>query len=411
MKEITIKIEGAEWEKAIDAAFEKANKTAKIDGFRPGKAPKDVFLKKYGVESLYMEAADTAMQLAYVRMLNENKDLEIIAQPEADIKRLDENGAEFIFKLTLKPEVKLGKYKNLGIKKDAMVASDEEVEHSISHLLEKYAEISVKDGAIEKGDTVIFDFEGFKDGVAFDGGKAENYSLVIGSGQFIPGFEDAMIGMKKDEEKEINLTFPADYHSEDLKGADVVFKVKVNEIKESKIPEMNEEFFADLGMEGIDSKEALEKETRANIIAGKEAESENKYIDELLAKAAETTEVEIPEVLIDEETTRMLGQYGETLKMQGLSLEQYYQFTNSTEADLKEQMKEEANRRVKYRFMLEAIVSAENIEVTDEEAKAEAKKLSEKYNLTEEEFLKHFGGTEMIAYDLKMRKAIEIIKA
>ena len=410
IKEINIKVEGKEWEEALDKAFVKANAKAKIDGFRPGKAPKEVFLKKYGKEALYMDAADIVLDGAYHKVFEDNKDLEIVAQPEIGLKSIDEKGVEFTFKLTLKPEVKLGKYKGLNVKKDSVKVTKEEVEHEIEHLRSHYAENIVKEGNVENGDIAIIDFEGFKDGKAFDGGKGENYSLTIGSNTFIPGFEDQIIGMAKGEEKDINVTFPEDYHSEDLKGQPVVFKVKVNEIKEVKIPELDKDFFEDLGMEGIDSKESLEAQVKENIKARRDADAENKYIDELLEAAAKNVEVDIPYVMISEEQDRILRQYEENLKMQGLTLEQFYQFTNSDEAALKEQMKDEATKRVTYRLMLEAIAKAEKIEITDEKANEEAEILAKRYQMPVDEFLKAFGGIEMIKYDLEMRGAIDVLK-
>lgn len=411
IKEINIKVEGKEWEEALDKAFVKANAKAKIDGFRPGKAPKEVFLKKYGKEALYMDAADIVLDGAYRKVFEDNKDLEIVAQPEIGLKSIDEKGVEFTFKLTLKPEVKLGKYKGLNVKKDSVKVTKEEVEHEIEHLRSHYAENVVKEGKVENGDIAIIDFEGFKDGKAFDGGKGENYSLTIGSNTFIPGFEDQIIGMAKGEEKDINVTFPEDYHSEELKGQPVVFKVKVNEIKEVKIPELDKDFFEDLGMEGIDSKESLEAQVKENIKARRDAEAENKYIDELLEAAAKNVEVDIPDVMISEEQDRILRQYEENLKMQGLTLEQFYQFTNSDEAALKEQMKDEATKRVTYRLMLEAIAKAEKIEITDEKANEEAETLAKRYQMPVDEFLKAFGGIEMIKYDLEMRGAIDVLKS
>ena len=410
IKEINIKVEGKEWEEALDKAFVKANAKAKIDGFRPGKAPKEVFLKKYGKEALYMDAADIVLDGAYRKVFEDNKDLEIVAQPEIGLKSIDEKGVEFTFKLTLKPEVKLGKYKGLNVKKDSVKVTKEEVEHEIEHLRSHYAENVVKEGKVENGDIAIIDFEGFKDGKAFDGGKGENYSLTIGSNTFIPGFEDQIIGMSKGEEKDINVTFPEDYHSEELKGQPVVFKVKVNEIKEVKIPELDKDFFEDLGMEGIDSKESLEAQVKENIKARRDADAENKYIDELLEAAAKNVEVDIPDVMISEEQDRILRQYEENLKMQGLTLEQFYQFTNSDEAALKEQMKDEATKRVTYRLMLEAIAKAEKIEITDEKANEEAETLAKRYQMPVDEFLKAFGGIEMIKYDLEMRGAIDVLK-
>ena len=410
IKEINIKVEGKEWEEALDKAFVKANAKAKIDGFRPGKAPKEVFLKKYGKEALYMDAADIVLDGAYRKVFEDNKDLEIVSQPEIGLKSIDEKGVEFTFKLTLKPEVKLGKYKGLNVKKDSVKVTKEEVEHEIEHLRSHYAENVVKEGKVENGDNAIIDFEGFKDGKAFEGGKGENYSLTIGSNTFIPGFEDQIIGMAKGEEKDINVTFPEDYHSEELKGQPVVFKVKVNEIKEVKIPELDKDFFEDLGMEGIDSKESLEAQVKENIKARRDADAENKYIDELLEAAAKNVEVDIPDVMISEEQDRILRQYEENLKMQGLTLEQFYQFTNSDEAALKEQMKDEATKRVTYRLMLEAIAKAEKIEITDEKANEEAETLAKRYQMPVDEFLKAFGGIEMIKYDLEMRGAIDALK-
>ena len=357
-----------------------------------------------------MDAADIVLDKAYHRVFEDNKDLEIVAQPDIALKSIDETGVEFTFTLTLKPEVKLGKYKGLGVKKESIKVTKEEIEHEIEHLRSHYAENVVKDGQVANGDIAIIDFEGFKDGVAFEGGKGENYSLTIGSNTFIPGFEEQLVGMTKGEEKDINVTFPEDYHSEELKGAPVVFKVKVNDIKEVKIPELDKEFFEDLGMEGIDSKESLENQVKENIKAHREAEADNKYIDELLEAASKNVEVEIPEVMISEEQDRILKQYEENLKMQGITLEQFYQFTNSDETALKDQMKDEAVKRVTYRLMLEEIANVEKIEISDEKAEAEADTLAERYQMPKDEFLKAFGGIEMIKYDLKMRAAIDVLK-
>ena len=411
VKEITIKIEGKVWEEAMDKAFVEANKKAKIDGFRPGKAPKDIFLKKYGKESLYFDAADKVVGEAYDKVLKDNKDLELVAQPEVNLKSIDEKGVEFIFTLTTKPEVILGKYKGLKVKKDKVSVTKKEIEEAIEQMRSRYAENVSKDGKVEKGDIAIIDFEGFKDGVAFDGGKGENYSLTIGSNTFIPGFEEQIIGMNIGEEKDINVTFPEDYHSEELKGQPVVFKVKVNDIKTVVIPELNKDFFDDLGMDGVDSKESLEHQLEETMKARKEMEADNKYMDELLAAAAKETKIDLPEVMIAEEQHRMIHQYEDNLKMQGLTLEQFYQFTNSDEQALKDQMREEATNRVTYRLMLEEIAKVEKINISDKEADDEASKLADKYQMKKDEFLKMFGGLEMIKYDLQMRQAMEILKS
>lgn len=409
-KEITIKIEGEEWQTAIDKAFVTANKKAKIDGFRPGKAPKEIFLKKYGETALWVDAADLVLQDAYTKMLEENKDLELVAQPQVNIKSITGEYVEFIFVLTTKPTVKLGKYKKLGIKKEAVSVTKEEIENTIKQMRERYAENITKEGKIENGDIAIIDFEGFKEGVAFEGGKGENYSLTIGSNTFIPGFEEQLIGMSAGEEKEISVTFPEEYHSEELKGQPATFKVKVNEVKEVKIPELDKDFFEDLGMEGIDSKEALEAQVKENIETHKKAHAEDHFIDELLSKAIENMEVDVPDAMTDEELNRMIKQYEENLKMQGITLEQFYQFTNSDEAALKDQMKEEALKRVKSRLLLEEIVKEEKIETTKEEVSKEAEELATKYGMKQDEFLKLFGGEEMVKYDLEMRKAIDLLK-
>ena len=410
VKELTITIEGKEWENALEKAYVQANKKVKIDGFRKGKAPKAIFMKKYTEQALLMDAADLVLQDSYSKMLDENKDLELVAQPEINLKSLSNEKVEFNFIITTKPEVKLGKYKNLGVKKESVEVTKEEIKKALDETLNRYAENVVKEGKVENGDIAIIDFEGFKDDVAFEGGKGENYSLTIGSNTFIPGFEEQIIGMKKNEEKDIHVTFPEDYHSEDLKGQPVVFKVKVNEIKTTQIPELDKDFFEDLGMEGINSKESLEKQLEENIKTHKEQHAEDHFIDELLQKGIDNMEVDIPEVMIHEELDRMIRQYEENLKMQGITLEQFYQFTNSDEAALKEQMKEEAEKRVASRLLLEAIKVEEKIEIADKDAEQEADNLAKKYNMEKEEFLKLFGGIEMVKYDMEMRRAIEVLK-
>lgn len=410
-KEFTIEVKGKDWEEALDKAFQKAVKNVKIDGFRKGKAPKEIFLKKYGKESLYLDAADIVLPDAYSKMLEEHKDEELVAQPDITLKSIDDKKVVFNFILTTRPEVKLGKYKGLKVKKEKVEATEDEINATIEQMRSRYAEVMPKEnGTVEDGDTAIIDFEGFRNGKAFDGGKGENYSLKIGSHTFIPGFEEQLIGMKTGEEKEIEVTFPKDYHSDELKGKKATFKVKVNDIKTTVIPEIGEEFFEDLGMEGVNSLETLKEEIKTHILARKEVDSENKFIDDLLDKVCEGLKVEIPEVMTEEEVSRILRQYEENLKMQGLTLQQFYQFTNSDEATLREQMKEEANKRILARFALEEIAKAENIEVTDEDALKEADELAKKYQMKVEDFKKEFGGIEMVKYDMKMRKAIDVLK-
>ncbi len=411
-KEIEIEIVGKEWEEALEKAFKKANRNAKIDGFRPGKAPKDVFIKKYGKQSLYMDAADSAADMAYQKLLKEHADdvKELVARPDIALKDVNDEKIVFLFTLTTRPEVKLGKYKGLGIKKDEVKAETEEIEDAIYHMRERYAEDVIKEGKIENGDIAVIDFEGFVDDKAFDGGKSENYSLKIGSGTFIPGFEEQLVGLKSGDKKDVKVTFPEDYHAEDLKGKEAIFKVTVHEVKEVKIPELDKDFFDDLGMEGINTKEELEAQVSENILARKEMEAENKYLDDLLEAAAKNVKVDVPEAMINEELDRMVQQYADHLKMQGITIEQFYQFTNSDEQALKDQMRPEAIKRITYRLMLEEIAKEEKIEIDDKEAKEEAKKLAEKYQMKEDEFLSAFGGLDIVKYDMRMRQAMEILK-
>jgi len=408
--EVLIRIEGNEWAKALDDVFKEKNKTAKIDGFRPGKAPKDVFIKKYGIESLYMEATEKCFDLAYEKMIKQNENIEIVARPEVSINSVDSDHIEYKFVLTLKPAIKLGKYTDLKVKKESIEVTKEEVAEALESMRTRFTENVDKEGVISNGDIAVIDFEGFKDGVLFDGGQGVDYSLKVGSNTFIPGFEDQLIGVAKGSEVEVNVTFPDDYHEESLKGAPVVFKVKVKEIKEPKLPELNEDFFLDLGMEGINSKETLEKQLEENLRARKDFEIENKYIDTLLETASKNVKVDIPDIMIKEETDRMIEQYEQQIKMQGISLEMFYQFTQSNEETLREQMKEEATKRITYRLMLEAIALEEKIEVTDEDAEKEAEVLAEKHKMTKEELLNTLGSLDMVKYDMKMRKAMEVLK-
>lgn len=410
MKEIVIEIKGKKWEEAIDKAAKTAGEKITVDGFRKGKAPKEAVIKKYGEMQTLFDAADLVLADAYKEMSEKNKDDKIASEPKMDIKKIDRKSLELIFKLVLKPTVKLGKYKNLKVKKEEVKVTKEEVKISLDNLLNRYAEIVPKEGKSKLGDTVVIDFEGFLGDTPFEGGKGENYSLKLGSGTFIPGFEDELVGYKKNDKVDVKVTFPKDYGSKELQGKDAVFKVLIHEVKETVIPKLDEDFFKDLNLEGIDSKEKLECMLKDNLMAEKEMHATNKYMDELLEKAAKNVKVEIPEEMVNDETNRMVHQYSEHLAMQGITLEQFYQFTGSDEAALKDQMKEEAEKRVLYRLMLEEIVVAEKIKVTDKEVDAETSRLAKQYNMPEEELLKAFGGKELVKYDLEMRKAMEVLK-
>ena len=408
--EVVIKIDGEAWTKALDQAFKKKQKTAKVDGFRKGKVPRDIYEKHFGKESLFIDAADSVLQDAYTKAMEESK-LVPVVQPAVDLKSLNEDGVEFTFKIVTKPEVKVKKYKGLNIKPEKVEVTDEEINHELGHLLERYSELVTKeDGTVEEGNTAVIDFEGFKDGVAFDGGKGENYSLEIGSHTFIPGFEEQVIGMKTGEEKEIEVTFPEDYGAKDLAGAKATFKVVVHEIKEKQQRELDEEFFEDLGMEGVNSEESLKEEIKKSISAQKEMDAENKYIDAILEGVSKNVEVDIPEEMVEEEVTRLMNRFEQQMRMQGISLDLYYQFTQSSEADLRSQLEKEAYSNVLYRLMLEEIMNLEKIEVSIDEAEKEAEELAKKYQMEKEEFLQQFGGIDMVQYDLEMRKTIELLK-
>ena len=407
--ELVIKIDGDAWKEALDTAFNEKKKGAKVDGFRKGKVPKNIYIKKYGIESLFIPAADLVLQDAYTKAMEESKLLPVV-QPDVNLKDINEDCVEFTFKIVTKPEVNVKKYKGLKITPEKVEVTKEEIEHELSHVLERYTELVTKDGKVENGDIAVIDFEGFKDGVAFEGGKGENYSLEIGSNTFIPGFEEQVIGMKAGDERDINVTFPEDYQAQDLAGAPVVFKVKVNEVKTKEARELDADFFEDLGMEGIDSKEKLEKEIESSIKAQKEMDAENKYVDKILEEVSKNVEVDIPEEMVNEEVDRLMHRFEEQMKMQGISLDIYYQFTKSTEADLRNQLEKEAYSNVLYRLMLEEIMNLEKIEVTMEDAEKEAEELAKKYQMEKEEFLKNFGGVDMVQYDLQMRKTIEALK-
>lgn len=407
--EVKIEITGEEWAKKLDDTFKKVIKTVKIDGFRQGKAPRNVFEKKYGKQSLVVEAVDGSMQEAYVKALDKFKG-EPIMQPTVAIEKADEEGVVYVFTFTTKPEVKIKKYTGLNVKKDTVKVTKKDVDAEIEKMRKEYADLTVKDGRAEEGDTVIIDFEGFDGDKAFEGGKAENHALELGSHSFIPGFEEALIGVKAGDKKDVNVTFPEDYHAEELKGKPVVFKVTVHEVKTKVYPELNEDFFLDLGLEDVKTKEDLEKTIKDTMTEQKEYESENKYIDELFEALLNETEVDVPHELIHEELDRMVSQYEERLKMQGITLEQFYKFTNSSEEALKSQMHEEAEKRVKLRFAIDEIIELEKIEATDEEAEKNAEEKAKKHGIEKDEYIKAFGGLEMLKYDLKVQKVIDILK-
>lgn len=405
-----IKIEGKEWEKCLDGAFKKKNKDVKLDGFRKGAAPKDIFIKKFGIESLYMDAVDSAVETAYKKLLEE-EDIKPVCEPKLDVKSINEKECVLEFTFITAPEVVLGEYKNLKVKKPTAKVSKEEINEEIERLRNQFAEIKVKEegSKIEEGDTAIIDFKGYVDGKVLDGGTGENYPLEIGSHTFIPGFEEGLIGLSVNEEKELNLTFPENY-TEELKNKDVKFEVKVKEIKTRVLPELNEDFYLDLSYEDVKTKEEFENKVKETITERKNAEIEDQYIEDCLAKASENMKVEINEEILDDEVHRMMHQFEDQLRMQGLNIEQYFEFSGMTHEKMHEQMEPEATKRIKYRYLLEKVAEVENIDVSDEEANKQAEEMASNYGITKDELLKAYGSLEVVKYDIKMRNAIEIIK-
>ena len=405
-----VKIEGKDWEKCLDSAYKKKNKEVKVDGFRKGTAPKEVFIKKFGIESLYMDAIDKAVDMAYQTALKE-ADVTPVCEPKLDVKNVNEKECVLEFTFIGAPEVTLGEYKNLKIKKPKAEVSKEEMDAEIATLRNKYAEIQVKEegSKVENGDTAVIDFKGIVDGKELDGGTGENYPLEIGSHTFIPGFEEGLVGLSVGEEKELNLKFPENYTA-DLANKEVTFTVKINEIKARILPEFNEDFYLDLGYEDVKTKEEFENKIKEAITSRKEAEIEDQYIEDCLAKASENMKIDINEEILDDEVHRMIHQFEDQLKMQGLNIEQYFEFTGMNHEKLHEQMEPEATKRVKYRYLLEKVAEVENIEVSDKEAEEKAEEMANNYGISKEELLKAYGNLDVVKYDMKMRNAIEIIK-
>lgn len=408
VKEITIKIEKEEWTNILKETFNKKKKDIKIDGFRKGSVTWDLFVKKIGIASLYQDAVDLAVNKNYEKAIKDSGVIPVV-EPKIDIKDLSEESLTIEFTFIGKPEVKLGKYKDLGIKKDTVKVTKEEINNELESIRNKFAEIVVKEnGEVVSGNTAVIDFKGVVDGKELEGGSGENYPLEIGSNTFIPGFEDALIGMKTGETKDINLKFPENY-VEDLKNKDVTFTVTVREIKERILPEVDEELFKDLG-EDIHSKEELETKIKEHLKEHKETERDNKYLEEVIKTAISNMKVELNEEIIHDEIHRIINQQAEQMKMQGLSIEQYLEFTKSTMEDLENQIKPEAENRVKERYLLEAIVEEEKIDATDKEVEEDIKRISEMYNVEKDELVNMMGGVEMVKYDVKMRKALEFLK-
>ncbi|MCZ2258431.1 trigger factor [Sporosarcina sp. G11-34] len=406
---LTVEVSVAEVNAGIDKAFKKVVKDVQAPGFRKGKMPRPMFEKMYGVESLYNDALDFILPEAYSAALDE-AGVEPIDRPEIDIEQL-EKGKTLIFKavVTLKPEVKLGEYKGLEVARQQTEVTDEEIEAQLKDSQTAFAELVVKeDGEIENGDSVKLDFKGFADGEAFEGGEAEGFDLEIGSGSFIPGFEEQMVGMKVGEEKEIEITFPEEYHAAELAGKPATFEVKVQEIKSKEIPELDDELAKEIDEE-VESLEALRTKLKEKTAAEKLSASETALRDDLVEAAAGNVEVDIPEVMITTEVDRMMEEFGQRLQSQGMNLDLYFQFSGQDEEALRAQMTEDAQKRVRVSLTLEAIGAAENIEVTEEEVTEELQKMSDQFGMDIEQIRTTLGGTTVLENDLRFNKTVEFL--
>ncbi|WP_078595136.1 trigger factor [Evansella clarkii] len=409
---LTVEVDSARVDTALDEAFKKVVKKVNVPGFRKGKVPRKMFEQRFGVESLYQDALDIILPEAYAEAIDE-AGIEPVDRPDIDIEQM-EKGENLIFKatVTVKPEVELGDYKGLEVEAQDVSVSDEDVEEELKQLQERHAElVAVEEGEVQNGDTVVMDFEGFVDGEAFEGGQAENYSLEIGSGQFIPGFEEQLVGAKTGEETEVNVEFPEEYHSEELAGKPATFKVKVHDIKRKELPELDDEFAKDVNEE-VETLDELKKDLREKLQTSKEQQADAEKRDALVEKASENASVDIPEAMVNTEADRMLQEFEQRLQAQGMTLDMYYQFAQTDAEGMKAQFHDDAEKRVRMNLTLEAISEAENLEVSDEEVDQEIEKMAEMYQRSADEIkqiLAMQGGADTLKGDLKVRKAIDFL--
>lgn len=409
MAKITVEVSAEEFAAAVEKAYQKNKGKIEIQGFRKGKAPRNIIEKMYGKEVFYEDAANIILPDSWAKTYDECEE-EIVSSPQIDVVQMEE-GKPFIYTATvaLNPEVTLGNYKGIEIDKVEAEVTDEDVENKIKEELERQAsQVTVEGRPVQEGDTVILDFEGFVDGVAFEGGKGENYSLTIGSGAFIPGFEDQLIGKNAEEECDVNVTFPEDYNADELAGKAAVFKCKVHEIKEKKIPALDEDFADDAGFDSVDEYKA---DIKKQLVEKKEKDAKNAKEEAAIAAVVANSTMDIPDAMVETMQREMVNEFAQQLSMQGLSIEQYFQFTGMTKQMMMEQTKPRALERIQTRLVLDAIVKAENIEVTEEELDAELKDMAESYKM-ELDKLKDLVGEEeqkMIKKDLANKKALEVV--
>lgn len=392
MAKLTIEVPASEFEKALQSAYNKQKKSISVPGFRKGKVPRQMVEKMYGPEIFYEDAANELIPTAYEEELK-NCDLEIVSRPTVDIVQI-KKGENFIFtaEVAVKPEVTLGEYKGMEVDKTSTRVTQKEVEAKIKEEAEKNARtVTVEGRPVQDGDEVILDFEGFVDGEAFEGGKGENYPLTIGSGSFIPGFEEQLVGAEAEKEVGVKVTFPEEYHAEELKGKDAVFKCTIHEIKEKQIPEIDDEFAAEVSE--FDTLDEYKADVKAKIKEQKENEGKQKKEDQAVEKAVANATMEIPEAMIDEQVRQMVNEFAQNMQYQGISFEQYCQITGMTLEKIQEETRPQAVKRIETRLVLEAIAKAENIEVTEERLDEEIKKMAESYNM-EADKLKELMGEE-----------------
>ena len=398
-------------EKCSRKALEKLAKNVKIDGFRQGKAPMKMVKSRVGKAAILEEATDVVLKKSYAAILLDNN-IQPVGQPQVQIDELTEDVLKVTVTAPVAPEVTLGQYKGLEVKKGTVKVTKKEIEAELANYQNQFAELVIKEeGTVENGDTAVIDFEGFKDGVAFEGGKAENHSLEIGSGSFIPGFEEQVVGMKVGEEKEIHVTFPEEYQSAELAGQEAVFKVKVHEIKTKVLPDIDDELAKDVNIDGIETLADLETYTKEQIKNKKQTEVESKFSDDIFNAVIENTPLEVPEAMIETETQTMLREVEQNLSQQGLNMELFQQLTGKTMEDMKAEMSEQAEKRVKFNLILAEIAKAENIEISDEEVDDEIKEIATYYGREFDEVKTIFEAQMgQIKSDLATRKAVQLIK-
>ena len=410
MAKLTIEVSAEELEKAIQGAYLKQRNKISVPGFRKGKVPRQMIEKMYGVGIFYEDAANALIPTAYGKAYDECE-LDIVSQPKVEVVQL-EKGKPFIFtaEVAVKPEVTLGEYKGLSVDKVSNRVTAKEIDAKLEEEQKKNARtVVVEDRAVQDGDEVVLDFEGFVDGVAFEGGKGENYPLTIGSGSFIPGFEEQLIGAEAEKEVEVNVTFPEEYHSEDLAGKAAVFKCTVHEIKAKELPELDDEFAAEVSE--FDTLDAYKADIKAKIKEQKIADGNRKKEDQAVEKAVANATMEIPEAMIDTQVNQMAQDFAQRIQQQGLSMEQYFQFTGMTAESMMEELRPQAVKRIETRLVLEAIAKAENIEITDERIDEELAKMAEAYKM-EVGKLKEFMGEnekEQMKMDLAVRDAVTFL--